>query len=74
MICRGLKTPLQWLLYGLGMLMQAEEFGKDSLPARQPHRVAYGCVGGNLHVRSKRRRAARAFRTRNHDYGFTSAL
>ena len=69
MLCRGPKAPLQWLLYDLGMLMQAKESGDGSLPARQPHRDAYGCVRGILHASKERRRT-----TRNLDFGFTSAL
>ena len=74
MLCRGPKAPLQWLLYGLAMLMKDKESGDGSLPARQPHRDAYGCVLGILHASKERRRTTRACRTRNHDFGFTSAL
>ena len=36
------------------MLMEAKVSGEESLPARQPHRDAYGCVQGVLHVAKRR--------------------
>lgn len=65
MLCR--RLPLQWLLCDLGILVRAKEYGEGSLPARQPHSNAYGCVRGVLHVGTKNGRTARACRTQNHD-------